>query len=118
VRDGRINLLDCYGECTDRGEILINHLHIGLMGGREGFFTHEPYRKRKLLLHRKQIRYLRDEVERKRLTLIPLQVYFKEQWVKIELGLCRGRKQYDKRAKIAEQESKRRLDVLMRGKRR
>ena len=61
---------------------------------------------------KKEIIHLAAEVERKKLTLIPLSLYFKNQWVKMELGLCRGLKKYDKRAKIASEESKRRLAQL------
>jgi len=111
IRGGRLNLLDSYAFCS-HGEMYINHLHISPYE-RVGFNVPEPYRRRKLLLHRKQIDYLCAEVERKQLTLVPLSVYFKEQWIKIELGLCRGRKKYDKRQKIAEQESKKRISQLM-----
>ena len=91
---------------------MIHHLHISPFekGNR---FNHEPYRIRKLLLHKKEIARLGSEVERKHLTLIPLAVYFKDQWVKLELGLCKGRKKYDKRQKIASAESKRHLAKIM-----
>ncbi|MFP4163256.1 MAG: SsrA-binding protein SmpB [Chitinispirillaceae bacterium] len=110
IRAGRINLLDSYAFCS-RGEIFINHLHISPYD-RGGVYSPDPYRRRKLLLHQKQIEHFCQEVERKQLTLIPLSVYFKNQWVKLELGLCRGRKKFDKRQKIAEQESKRRMAQL------
>ncbi len=111
IRAGKINLLDSYAIYRN-GELLIHHMHIAPFeqGNR---FNHDPYRKRKLLLHKKQIAHLRGEVERKQLTIIPLSVYFKRQWVKIEIGLCRGRKKYDKRQKISAQESKRRLSNIM-----
>ena len=110
IRSGRINLLDSYAFCS-HGEMFINHLHINPYN-QAGMYTPDPYRRRKLLLHQKQINYYCGEIERKQLTLIPLSVYFKEQWIKIELGLCRGLKKYDKRQKIAEQESKKRLAQL------
>ncbi|MDR0306141.1 MAG: SsrA-binding protein SmpB [Chitinispirillales bacterium] len=115
IRAGRVNLLDSYAFCS-RGEMYINHLHISSYE-RGGAYTPEPYRRRKLLLHRKQIEYYCAEVERKQLTLVPLSIYFKEQWVKIELGLCKGRKKHDKRQKIAEQESKKRISQIMNLKR-
>jgi SsrA-binding protein len=87
-------------------------MHIGPYE-RGNRFNHEPYRTRKLLLHKKQIRYLVEEVEKKHLALIPLTVYFTKQWVKIELGLCKGRKKYDKRQKIAKEESKRQISKIM-----
>ncbi len=111
IRAGKINLLDSYAVCKN-GELLLNHMHISPFeqGNR---FNHEPYRMRKLLLHKKEILRLAGEIERKHLTLIPLSVYFKKQWVKIEIGLCRGRKKYDKRQKIAANESKKRLANVM-----
>lgn len=112
IRCGKVNLSDSYAQVS-HGEIYINHLHISSYE-RMGFYAPDPYRKRKLLLKSKQIVHLSNEVERKRLTLIPLSMYFRKQWVKIELGLCRGRKKYDKRQKIAEEESRRRLSQLLR----
>lgn len=115
IRHGRINLLDSYALCNN-GELLLNHMHISPFeqGNR---FNHDPYRTRKLLLHRKQIVRLGNEINRKKLTIIPLTVYMKKQWVKIELGLCRGRKKYDKRQKIAADESKKRIAKIMKMKR-
>lgn len=115
IRAGKVNLSDSYAQCT-QGEIFINSLHISSYE-RGGLYSPDPYRKRKLLLQKNQIIRLCNEVERKHLTLIPLSVYFKEQWVKVELGLCKGRKNYDKRHKIAEEESKRRISQLF-GRRR
>ncbi|MBN1309345.1 MAG: SsrA-binding protein SmpB [Chitinispirillaceae bacterium] len=115
VRAGKVSLSDSYARCCD-GELFINHLHISSYA-RVGFQVPDPYRQRKLLLNKKEIRHLGTEVERKQLTLIPLSLYFKKQWVKIELGLCRGRKKWDKRRKIAEKESKRKIRQLIAGKR-
>ena len=107
-----MSLSDSYAQCTN-GEIFINHLHISSYD-HVSFNVPDPYRKRKLLLKKKQIHYLDGEVERKQLTLIPLSLYFQKQWVKLELALCRGRKKWDKRRKIAENESKRKIRQLMR----
>ena len=112
IRVGKVNLSDSYAQCS-HGEIFISSLHISPYK-QGGFYSPDPYRKRKLLLRRRQIEHLCSEVDRKQLTLIPLSIYFKDQWVKIELGLCRGRKKYDKRQKIAEEESKRRISQLLR----
>ena len=111
IRAGKVNLADSYAYCS-KGEIFLSHLHISLYERQSRYTIPDPTRKRKLLLHKRQIEHLCSEVERKQLTLVPLSVYFKEQWIKIELGLCRGRKKYDKRQKIAEDESKRRLAQL------
>ena len=111
IRAGRISLADSYATCVG-GEMYVQHLHISGYE-RGGAYTPEPMRRRKLLLHKKQVVYLSAEVERKHLALVPLAVYFKEQWVKVELGLCRGRKKYDKRQKIAEQEAKKKIAQLV-----
>lgn len=111
IRAGKINLSDSYAYCAG-GQVFLQHLHISPYE-RAAQFAPDPYRKRKLLLHRREIGYLCKEVERKRLALVPLSIYFKKQWVKVEIGLCRGRKKYDKRQKIAEQESKKRVSALM-----
>jgi SsrA-binding protein len=111
IRSGKINISEAYGQCQE-GEIFINNLHITPYD-RQGMYAPDPLRKRRLLLHRKEIFRLSAEVHRKKLTLIPLSLYFKEnQWIKIELGLCRGLKKYDKREKIAAEDSKRRLAQL------
>lgn len=111
VRAGKVNLLDSYA-VNQKGEMVLVHMHISPFeqGNR---FNHEPYRNRKLLLHKKEIVRLCNEVERKQLTIIPLAVYMKRQWVKVELGLCKGRKKYDKRQKLASDENKRRLAKVM-----
>jgi SsrA-binding protein len=111
LRAGKVNLADSYAFCSN-GEIFLLNFHVSPYE-RQGLFRPDPYRKRKLLLHKRQIVHLSSEVERKQLTLIPLSVFFKEQWVKIELGLCRGRKKYDKRRKIAEKESRQRIAQVM-----
>lgn len=111
IRAGKVNLKDCYA-VRIKGEFFLNHMHISPFE-KGNIFNHDPYRTRKLLLHRKEILRLGSEIERKHLTLIPLSVYFKKQWVKLELGLCRGRKKYDKRQKIAADESKKRLAKVM-----
>jgi len=116
ARASMVNLTDSYGDCNG-GQIHLVHAHIGNYQ-QAGLFNHDPYRKRRILLHRKQIAYLSNEVDRKGLTLIPLEFYFKNRWAKVELGLCRGRKKYDKRQKIANEENRKRLNQLMRAAKR
>ncbi|MBN1761381.1 MAG: SsrA-binding protein SmpB [Chitinispirillaceae bacterium] len=111
VRAGKVNLSDSYAQCSS-GELFLNHLHISPYD-HVSYSVPDPYRKRKLLLSKRQIMYLGNEVERKQLTIIPLSLYFRNQWVKVEIGLCRGRKKWDKRQKIAESESKRRMQKLL-----
>jgi len=81
-------------------------------------FNHEPRRQRRLLLHRKEIDKLGQSVQRDGLTLIPLKVYTKGRHIKVELGLCRGKQQHDKREKVREREHKREVDREMRERRR
>jgi SsrA-binding protein len=72
-------------------------------------FNHEETRTRKLLLHKKEIIKIKQAIEEKGLTLIPLKLYFKENKLKVELGICRGKKDYDKRASIKEKDIKREM---------
>lgn len=115
LRDGRLNLTDSF--CTiAKGEMVVQGLHISPYShGNQ--FNHEPMRSRKLLLHRKEIERWRKATEQKGYTIVPLKVYFKNGFAKMEIGLARGKKQYDKRADIAERETQRKLDRVMRGDR-
>lgn len=108
IRQGRVNLQDAYAEVKN-GEAWLHNMHISpyAQGGR---FNADPNRSRKLLLHRREIDRLRGLQEQKGLTLIPLSVYFRRGRAKVELGLARGKRQYDKRRAIAEKESRRELD--------
>jgi SsrA-binding protein len=109
LRNGRCSLGDSYGEIRS-GEAWLSKMHIGPyeMGNRE---NHEPFRRRKLLLNRREIRKMKPKLDEKGLTLIPLRIYFKHGIVKIELGLGRGKKIHDKR------QSKAKKDVEMRMRR-
>ena len=107
LREGRCNLGDAYGEIRG-GEIWLVKMHIGPyeQGNRE---NHEPFRRRKLLLSRREIRKLTPRVEEKGLALIPLSLYFKKGLVKVELGLGRGKKLHDKRQDKARRDVDRRI---------
>jgi len=107
LRNGRVNLGDSYGEIRE-GEAWIVKMHIGPyeMGNRE---NHDPFRRRKMLLTRREIRKIRPKVEEQGLTLVPLKVYFKKGLVKIEIGLGRGKKLYDKRDAKAKKDLERRI---------
>jgi SsrA-binding protein len=111
IRAGKVNLADSYATCS-RGEMFIHHMHIAPYGF-GGAFSPDTYRKRKLLLHKKQILWFGREMEKKHLTMIPLMVYFDKQWIKVELGLGKGLKHYDKRDKIEALDSKRHLAHVM-----
>ena len=95
LRDGRANISDAYGIIKD-GEAFLLNLHISQYD-RGGYTNHEPARTRKLLLHRKEIRRLIGAVEREGLTLIPLELYFKNGVAKVALALGKGKKLHDKR---------------------
>ncbi len=109
LRAGRINLKDSYAR-VDNGELVLHNVHISPydQGNR---FNHDPLRARKLLMHKKEIVRLYSKVREKGLTLIPLRVYFNERGlVKVELGLAKGKRQYDKRQDIAEKDAKRDME--------
>ncbi len=107
LRAGRCNLGDAFGEIRE-GEAWLCKMHIGPyeQGNRE---NHEPFRRRKLLLTRREIRKLQPRIEEKGLTLVPLSLYFSHGLVKVELGLGRGKKLHDKRDAKAKQDVARRI---------
>src|SRR6266404_2353849 len=112
IREGKVNLRGSYA-IVRNGEIWLENAHIAVYehGNR---YNHEPTRNRKLLLHRREINQLLSKVETKGLTLIPLKLYLKGGKAKIELGLCRGKKLYDKRDAIAERDMKREIERAIR----
>ncbi len=89
-----------------QGEVLINHMHISPYE-KGNIFNKDPLRTRKLLLHRAEIRKLENQVKMKGYTIMPLKVYLKGSLVKVEIGLARGKKLYDKRQDIAKKDAKR-----------
>src|SRR5947209_17984856 len=112
IRDGKVNLRGSY-DIARNGELWLENSHIAVYehGNR---YNHEPMRNRKLLLHRREINQLVGRVETKGLTLIPLKLYLKGGRAKIELGLGRGKKLYDKREAIAERDVKREIERAIR----
>lgn len=112
IRAGRANLKDSYAR-IENGEVWLHQMHISPyeQGNR---FNHEPLRKRKLLLNRKEIDKLWGKLQLQGLTLIPLKIYLKHGLAKIELGVCRGKKAYDKRDDIAERDAKREIERHLR----
>src|SRR5262245_22717396 len=95
LREGKANISDAYG-IVKEGEVYLLNLHISPYA-RGGYTNHEPTRSRKLLLHRKEIRRLIGAVERQGLTLVPLELYFKNGVAKVALALGKGKKLHDKR---------------------
>ncbi len=108
IRDGKVNLKDSYVS-VKTGEAFLIGMHISPYE-KGNIFNRDPLRARKLLLHKREISRLIGLSQQDGYTLIPLKLYFKGSYVKVLLGVCRGKKNYDKRADIAEKESKRRID--------
>ena len=115
LRAGKANLKDAYAR-VDRGEAFLWNAHISPYAAASRF-GHEPERTRKLLLHRAEIEKLIGRVQERGLTLVPLKLYFKNGRAKVELGLGRGKKAYDKRESIKEREMKREADRAVRVRR-
>ena len=96
IRNGNVNLRDGYCSFRD-GEILLLNVHISPHKNVGSFFNHEPLRDRKLLLHKKEILRFKSNTEKKGLTIIPLSIYLKDSWIKLTIGIGRGKKLHDKR---------------------
>jgi SsrA-binding protein len=117
LRAGRASLVDGFGEVRD-GEVWLRNVHIPEYD--QGTWTnHEPRRPRKLLLHKGEISRLIGKTQERGLTLVPLSLYFKDGYAKVEIALARGKKTYDKRHALAERQAKREAERAMaRGRRR
>ena len=116
LRAGNISLSDAYAMPKGEELILVN-CRIGEYSP-AAQFGHAPLRDRKLLMHRAEIAKIRGKVEHRGYTLVPLQLYFKAGWAKVELGLAKGRSHEDKRDVIAERETNREIDRAMSKRRR
>ena len=111
IRQGSINLKDSYCSVKN-GELFVIGMHISPYE-KGNIFNREPLRDRKLLMHKREIMKLGGLVTQKGYTLVPLSLYFSGKNVKVELGLCRGKKLYDKRDSIAEKQADREMDRRM-----
>ena len=108
LRQGKCNLKDAW--CSiDSGEIFVNGMHISPYD-HGNIFNRDPMRKRKLLMHKKEIMKLFGTIKQDGLTLIPLSVYFKNGRAKVKVGLCKGKKLYDKRDVAAKKEAQRNIE--------
>ncbi|KJU71154.1 SsrA-binding protein SmpB [Clostridium baratii] len=116
IRNGRVNLKDCYGEVRN-GEIFIRGMHISPYE-QGNIFNVDPLRDRKLLLHKEQIGRLAGLVSKEGLTLVPLLLYLKEGRVKVALGVCKGKKNYDKRDSLLEKAHNREMQRAIKNKNR
>ena len=105
IRKGSCNIKDCYGVIR-KGEIYLLNMFVGQY--KEGnIFNHEETRDRKLLLHKKEIKKISQMIKVQGLTIVPLKLYFKDNKLKVLIGICRGKKNYDKRESIKERDIKR-----------
>jgi SsrA-binding protein len=111
VREGKITLGDAYVR-ADRGEMWLYNTHIARYDA-ASYMGHDPVRPRKILLHRKQMREILSKATEKGFTLVPLRLYIKDSYAKLEIALAKGKKLYDKREAISERDSKRHLDRVM-----
>ena len=109
IRAGQVQLRDAFARVDD-GELWLIGLHISPYPNAVGFGAHDPDRRRKLLVHRRQISQLESQVNEQRLTLVPLSIYWKDGKAKVELAVAKGRKSYDKRHAIAARDQQRDTD--------
>lgn len=111
IRDGNANIKECYGIIRNHEVFLLNMFVSQYKEG--NIFNHNEKRTRKLLLHKKEIRKIEDKITLQGLTLVPLKLYFKNNILKVELGVCRGKKNYDKRETMKERDIKRNLEKTL-----
>ena len=116
LRARKANLVDAYAAFHD-DELYLHKMHIGVYEQADQF-NHEPTRKRKLLLHKHQLRRLAGKVREKGLTLVPLRVYFRGPHAKVELALARGKRAFDKREAIARRDRDRDMQRAIKERRR
>ncbi len=114
LREGRVNLKDSWCSIVD-GEIFVNAMHISPYE-QGNIFNKDPLRVRRLLMHKREIMKLFGHVKQDGYSLIPLSLYFKGSKVKVAVGLCKGKKLYDKRADMAEKSAKRDIERTMKEK--
>jgi SsrA-binding protein len=114
LREGRANIKDSYVLIKDSEVFLLNcHISPYTHGN---IMNHDPLRTRKLLLHRNEIEKLRGKAQQKGYTLIPLKIYFKGSYAKVEVGFAKGKKHYEKRETIKEREAKKVIERVMKSK--
>ena len=116
LRAGRVNLKDSWCSIVD-GEIFVNGMHISPYE-QGSIFNRDPMRVRRLLMHKKEILKLYGTVKQTGYSLIPISLYFKDSKVKLQVGLCKGKKLYDKRADMAERSAKRDMERAIKEQRR
>ena len=112
IRQGKVNLKESWAQIR-RGEVWVEGMHISPYE-QGNLFNRDPLRARKLLLHKREIRRLDGLVMRQGYTLIPLEMYFRDGRVKVELGLCKGKQLHDKRYSMAQKDSEREIQRALR----
>jgi len=113
IRNGKVNLRDGY--CTFRDkEILLMNVHISPHTNVGSFFNHDPLRNRKLLIHKKEILKLKSTSEKKGFSIIPLSIYLKGSWIKLKIGVGKGKKLHDKRESDKRKDTKREIRSALR----
>ena len=115
IREGRVNLRDSYARVED-GEVFLYNVNISPYSHR-GYADHEPLRRRKLLLHRDEIRKLIGKTVEKGMTLVPVRLYYKNGRVKVAVSLAKGKKEYDKRETIKRRETDRETRAAIKSRR-
>ena len=108
LRAGKLSVAEAYGK-FEENELFLMALNIAEYD-HGNLMNHEPTRPRKLLLHKRELKQLRSKCQEKGLTLVPIAVYFKDSLVKVEMGLGRGKRKYDKREKLRKEDHKRDMD--------
>ena len=108
IRAGQVNLKDSWCEVVE-GEMVVNGMHISPYE-QGNIFNRDPLRVRKLLMHKREIMRLYNYVKQDGFTLVPLSLYFKGSLVKVQVGLCKGKKNYDKREAMAARDAKRDME--------
>ncbi len=114
IREGRLSLQEAYCAVDRHGEMILHGCHVAPYEHAGEHAQHEARRNRKLLMHRREIERWRQAAEQKGYTIVPLKLYFRRGKAKLEIGLGKGKKLYDKRQSIKERETKRRMEQAMR----
>lgn len=115
MRAGRVNLKDSYASVTRGGELYLHGMHVSPYE-QGNIFNRDPLRERRLLMHKREIRKLAAAAAQMGYALVPLSLYFKDARVKVELGVCKGKKLYDKRDDAAKRDAKRNIDRALRAR--
>ncbi len=106
LRESKVQITDAFGH-LDGGELWLHNLHIAPYSHSQGHTGHDPLRKRKLLMHRREIDRIRSRLQHERLSIVPLRMYFKDGNAKVEIGLGKGKRNVDKRQDIAKRDAAR-----------